>query len=77
MIASVAKICAEKFEFTKAIYAPTLEEWEALIANNPFPDFKEGKHVHAAVLAGDPDPAVYVEEGGRVGSWTTAAASVA
>lgn len=54
VIASVAKICAEKFEFTKAIYAPTLEEWEVLIANNPFPDFKEGKHVHAVVLAGDP-----------------------
>jgi uncharacterized protein (DUF1697 family) len=54
VIASVAKLCAEKFEFTKAIYAPTLEEWEDLIANNPFPDFKEGKHVHAVVLAGDP-----------------------
>ena len=54
VIASVAKICAEKFEFTKAIYAPTLEEWDALIANNPFPDFKEGKHLHAVVLAGDP-----------------------
>jgi uncharacterized protein (DUF1697 family) len=25
-----------------------------VIANNPFPDFKEGKHLHAAVLAGDP-----------------------
>lgn len=54
VIATVAKICEEKFGFTKAIYAPTLGEWEALIANNPFPDFKEGKHVHAAVLAGDP-----------------------
>jgi uncharacterized protein (DUF1697 family) len=54
VIAAVAKICANEFAFTKAIYAPTLEEWETLIANNPFPDFKEGKHVHAAVLAGDP-----------------------
>lgn len=54
MIATVAKICEERFRFTKAIYAPTLEEWDALIANNPFPDFKEGKHVPAAVLAGDP-----------------------
>jgi uncharacterized protein (DUF1697 family) len=54
VIASVAKICADKFAFTKAIYAPTLEEWEVLIDNNPFPDFKEGKHLHAVVLAGDP-----------------------
>src|SRR4051812_1223888 len=54
MIAAVAKICEEKFAFTKAIYAPTLAEWEALIANNPFPDFKEGKHVHAVVVDGAP-----------------------
>lgn len=54
VIAVVAKICEEKFGFTKAVYAPTLEEWEALIVNNPFPKFKEGKHVHAAVLVGDP-----------------------
>lgn len=56
VIATVAKLCEEKFGFTKAIYAPTLEEWEALIANNPFPDMKEGKHVHAAVLDGAPKP---------------------
>ncbi|MBA4067458.1 MAG: hypothetical protein C0501_27870 [Isosphaera sp.] len=56
VIATVAKICEEKFGFTKAIYAPTLEEWEAVIANNPFPDMKEGKHVHAAVLDGTPKP---------------------
>lgn len=54
VIASVAKICKEKFGFAKAIYAPTLKEWEVLIDNNPFPDFKEGKHVHAVVLAGEP-----------------------
>src|SRR3954466_908265 len=40
VIAGVAKVCEEKFGFTKAIYAPTLGEWEALIANNPFPDFE-------------------------------------
>src|SRR4029450_10408301 len=40
VIASVAKICKDEFAFTKAIYAPTLEEWEVLIANNPFPEFK-------------------------------------
>jgi uncharacterized protein (DUF1697 family) len=60
VIAGVAKICADKFGFTKAIYAPTLEEWDVLISNNPFPDFQEGKHVHAVVLAGDP-PAGAVE----------------
>jgi uncharacterized protein (DUF1697 family) len=54
VIATVADICADEFAFTKAIYAPTLAEWEGLIANNPFPDFQEGKHLHAAVLAGDP-----------------------
>jgi uncharacterized protein (DUF1697 family) len=54
VVATVAKVCAEKFGFTKAIYAPTLDEWEAVIANNPFPDFKEGKHVHAVVLADVP-----------------------
>ena len=54
MIAAVAKLCEERFGFTKAIYAATLEEWDVLIANNPFPDFKEGKHLHAVVLAGNP-----------------------
>ena len=54
VIAIVAKLCENKFGFTKAIYAPTLDEWGALIGNNPFPDFKEGKHVHAAVLDGVP-----------------------
>ena len=54
VIASVARICEDRFGFTKAIYAPTLAEWEALVANNPFPGFEAGKHLHAAVLAGDP-----------------------
>jgi uncharacterized protein (DUF1697 family) len=54
VIARVAKVCADRFGFTKAIYAPTLGEWDVLIANNPFPDFKEGKHVHAVVLADSP-----------------------
>ncbi|WZO97490.1 DUF1697 domain-containing protein [Isosphaeraceae bacterium EP7] len=54
VIAAVAKICEDKFGFTKAIYAPTLAEWEVLIANNPFPGFETGKNLHAAVLAGEP-----------------------
>src|SRR5437764_13644289 len=36
VIARVAKICEERFGFTKAIHAPTLAEWEDLVANNPF-----------------------------------------
>src|SRR6478736_2681576 len=43
VIAAVAKIGRDQFGFRKAVYAPRLGEWEALIANNPFPDFKEGK----------------------------------
>lgn len=27
VIATVAKLCEDKFGFTKAIYAPTLDEW--------------------------------------------------
>lgn len=57
VIASVAKICEDTFGFAKAIHAPTLAEWETLVENNPFPDFEQGKHVHAAVLAGDPTQA--------------------
>src|SRR3954462_2509536 len=37
VIASVAEICKDRFGFTKAILAPTLGEWSALIGNNPFP----------------------------------------
>jgi uncharacterized protein (DUF1697 family) len=54
VIASVAKICKDKFGFDKAIYAPTLEEWSELIDNNPFPEFEVPKFLHAAVLASDP-----------------------
>jgi uncharacterized protein (DUF1697 family) len=37
VIAKVAEICKASLGFTKAILAPTLEEWAALIDNNPFP----------------------------------------
>lgn len=57
VIATVARLCKEKFGFDKAIFAPTAAEWEAVIANNPFPKMAEGKHVHAALLAGPPAPA--------------------
>src|SRR5262245_49252447 len=55
VIASVAKICNGRFDFTKAIFAPTLEGWSALIANNPFPQaVATPKCLHAAVLAEKP-----------------------
>jgi uncharacterized protein (DUF1697 family) len=54
VIASAA-ICEAKFGFTKAIFAPTLDEWSALIDNNPFPHAVEApKSLHAVVLAETP-----------------------
>lgn len=57
VLATVAKICEQRFGFTKAIYAPTLAEWNKLIANNPFPGFHAGNQLHAAWLDGKPKPA--------------------
>src|SRR5262245_37064308 len=55
VIATVAEICRDRFGFTKAILAPTLEEWSALIDNNPFPQaVATPTCLHAAVLAGKP-----------------------
>jgi uncharacterized protein (DUF1697 family) len=55
VIAAVAEICKDRFGFTKAILAPTLEEWSALIDNNPFPQAAATpKRLHAAVMAGKP-----------------------
>jgi hypothetical protein len=55
VIAAVAEICKDRFGFTKAILAPTLEEWSALIDNNPFPQAAATPTcLHAAVLAGTP-----------------------
>src|SRR5438046_2457747 len=55
MIAKVAEICRDRFGFTKAILAPTLEEWSALISNNPFSQAVDTpKCLHAAVLAEKP-----------------------
>lgn len=56
VIATVAKLCREHFDFDKAIFAPTLAEWDALIAHNPFS--KSAKEapttVHAALLESAP-----------------------
>src|SRR5215831_12256769 len=55
VIAAVAQICKDRFDFTKAILAPTLEEWSALIDNNPFPRaVATPTCLHAAVLAAKP-----------------------
>jgi uncharacterized protein (DUF1697 family) len=57
VISRIAKICRENFGFTKAIYAPTLAEWQQLIANNPWPEATTpGNLLHAALLDGAPPP---------------------
>lgn len=56
MLKIVAGICERQSGFTKEIHAPTLPEWKTVIDNNPFPDFEEGKHLHAAWLDGEPKP---------------------
>lgn len=56
MLRTVAAICEREFGFTKEIHAPTLAEWNEVIARNPFPGFREGKHLHAAWLDGAPKP---------------------
>jgi uncharacterized protein (DUF1697 family) len=56
VIAAVAAICEAKFGFTKAIFAPTLEEWSELVENNPFP-VEVPRCLHAAVLADTPKAA--------------------
>lgn len=55
VIQTIADICREHFAFEKAIYAPTLAEWDRLIENNPFPDAVEpGNLLHAALLDAAP-----------------------
>ena len=36
VIATITELCRKQFGFDKAIFAPTLAEWEKLIARNPF-----------------------------------------
>lgn len=58
VISSIAEICREHFDFGKAIFAPTLEEWDAVIANNPFAKAAAATPtlIHAALLDGRPKP---------------------
>jgi uncharacterized protein (DUF1697 family) len=52
VIAAVAELCRKHFAFEKAIFAPTLAEWDDLIARNPFAGAaaKAPTTVHAALL---------------------------
>lgn len=48
-VKTIANICASQFGFAKSIFIPTLDDWRALIAANPFqPDEGKGNLVHAA-----------------------------
>ncbi len=56
VIATIAELCRRQFHFDKAIFAPTLAEWDALIGRNPFAKAAANAPttVHAALLEGDP-----------------------
>ena len=57
VIAKIAAICRAEFDFDKAIFAPTVAEWEALIARNPFPKgVISPTTLHAALLENPPKP---------------------
>ena len=56
VIGKVAELCRKHFDFDKAIFAPTLEEWDAAIAKNPFAKAAANAPttVHVALLDGRP-----------------------
>jgi uncharacterized protein (DUF1697 family) len=56
VIATIAKLCRAEFGFDKAIFAPTLTEWDAVIARNPFAKAAASAPttVHAALLENAP-----------------------
>ena len=56
VIATIAELCRKEFDFDKAIFAPTLEEWDEVIAKNPFVKAAKEvpKWVHAALLEKTP-----------------------
>jgi uncharacterized protein (DUF1697 family) len=58
VIATIAELCRKHFAFDKAIFAPTLAEWDAVIARNPFVEAAATAPitVHAALLDGTPKP---------------------
>jgi uncharacterized protein (DUF1697 family) len=56
VIASITELCRTQFNFDKAIFAPTLAEWDELIAHNPFARAAASAPttVHAALLESVP-----------------------
>jgi uncharacterized protein (DUF1697 family) len=56
VIATIAELCGAQFGFEKAIFAPTLAEWDDLIARNPFANAAANAPttVHAALLESAP-----------------------
>jgi uncharacterized protein (DUF1697 family) len=56
VIATIENICRQEFGFEKAIFAPTLAEWDEVIAKNPFGKAAASvpKWVHAALLEATP-----------------------
>ena len=57
VIAKIADLCRKHFKFEKSIFAPTVAEWDDLIARNPFAKAAANapKTVHAALLASAPE----------------------
>ena len=56
VIVTIAELCRAQFGFDKAIFAPTLAEWAALIGRNPFAKAAANAPttVHAALLESAP-----------------------
>ena len=56
VVVTIAELCRKEFGFEKAIFAPTLEQWEDVIAKNPFAKAAAGAPttVHAALLESVP-----------------------
>jgi uncharacterized protein (DUF1697 family) len=56
VMATIAELCRKHFDFDKAIFAPTLAEWDSVIANNPFSKAATNAptSVHAVLLESTP-----------------------
>jgi len=56
VIATIAELCRKEVKFDKAIFAPSLGEWEEVIARNPFGKAAASvpTTVHAALLESAP-----------------------
>lgn len=56
VLAEITEMCRKEFKFEKAIFAPTLSDWEDLIACNPFPEAGSNAPttLHAAILDDQP-----------------------